>query len=155
VANDFTIYVHPETNAEVVDVQCPKHKQVKGHVAAGQLGTAECGYILKSRKETGPRENDNGKWVTPTRTVILDQCHEKLVWDGGAQARAGKSFAPRPGEKTGAQQVASKVEESTKKDKLAGSKKGQREKLAKRGAKGKGKKGKREPGTPHPQAVTD
>jgi hypothetical protein len=158
MSKEFTIWVHPETNAEVVDVMCPKHKSVKGHVAAGQLGTAECGAILKSRKESGPEEIDNGKKVRPTRTIVLESCHEKLVYDGGAQEKARLKATPRPGEHTGAQQVASKVEADTKKDKVSGSKEGQRDKLAgKRGGKAgrRGKKGSREPGTPHPQAASE
>lgn len=144
----FEIYVHPETNAEVVDVVCPKHAKVKGHVAAGQLGTAECGMILKSRKETGPEEIDNGKKVRPTRTVVLDSCHEKLVWDGGGAAKARlKAAGIRPGENTGAQQAAAKIEADEKKAKTGG-KASQRAKAAGNKRAAKAKRGL------HPQAVS-
>lgn len=75
-----TSYIHPSSGAEVVDVVCPKgHSGGKGHIMAGLLGTQKCGHILKSHKTTGPRENDNGKWVTPTITHVDLACEEILV----------------------------------------------------------------------------
>ena len=71
-------YTHPETGAEVVDVVCPKHPKMKGHVVTSQLGLATCGTILKSHKEPF-EESVDGKTVKGSHTVVDEECKVLLV----------------------------------------------------------------------------
>jgi hypothetical protein len=93
-------YIHPSSGAEVHDVVCPKgHSGGKGHVAAGQLGKATCGHVLKSHKTTGPEETVDGKKVRPVITHIDLACTEILVAAAdpkgtkAAKAAAGEAAA--------------------------------------------------------------
>jgi len=104
--NEAISYIHPSSGAEVVDVVCPKHPKVKGHVAKYALGTATCGLILKSHKESSPtfEEIIDGKKVKRggAVTVVDDACKEILVAAAKPKAVKGQKTAKEIGDEEAA-----------------------------------------------------